>query len=76
MLYMAGMTGFFKDAAGQPYEAFCILTTAANESVQRIHDRMPVILAADEREAWLSDDGFMSHVLERVGLELVLTLTA
>jgi len=72
MLYMAGMTGFFKDATGQPYEAYCILTTASNESVQPIHDRMPVILMPDEREAWLTDEGFMQHVLERAGPELTL----
>ena len=71
MLHMAGMSGTFKDTAGQPYEAFCILTTAANESVQPIHDRMPVILSPNEREAWLTDNDFMSHVLERAGPELV-----
>jgi len=74
MLFMAGMSGFFKDAANQPYEAFCILTTAANASVQPIHDRMPVILMPDEREAWLNDDGFMQHVLDRAGPELTLEL--
>ena len=72
MLYMAGLTGLFKDAAGKPIEAYCILTTVANQSVRPIHDRMPVILQPDERERWLADDGFMHHVLERVGPELVL----
>lgn len=72
MLYMAGMTNIFKDASGNPFEAYCILTTAAVPSVARIHDRMPVILAADEQELWLKDDRFMSHVLKRSGPELVL----
>ena len=30
---------------------FTILTTAANESMRPYHDRMPVYLAADERDA-------------------------
>lgn len=35
-----------------------ILTRAANDSVEPIHDRMPVVLDTNEREAWLggSDD--------------------
>lgn len=35
-----------------------MMTRAANASVEPIHDRMPVILNADEREVWLggSDD--------------------
>lgn len=72
MLYMAGMTNVFQDAAGNPYAAYCILTTAASKSVKEIHDRMPVILTPDERETWLTDDNFMRHVLERSGPELVL----
>lgn len=76
ILYMAGMMNSFKDAEGKPYEAFCILTTGANPSVAPVHDRMPVILQPDERERWLTDGEFMVRVLERVGPELVLTLTA
>jgi putative SOS response-associated peptidase YedK len=34
---------------------FTILTTEANELVATLHDRMPVILAADDRELWLTD---------------------
>ena len=32
----------------------CIITTAANSLMESIHDRMPVILDADQWEAWLS----------------------
>lgn len=31
-----------------------IMTRAANEHVTPVHDRMPVILSADERDAWLN----------------------
>jgi len=70
MLYMAGMIGTFRDAFGEEYSAFTILTTAANENVAPIHDRMPVILAADEIDPWTSDHGFMEFVLHRPGPEL------
>lgn len=32
----------------------CIITTSANSLMEPIHDRMPVILDADQWEAWLS----------------------
>jgi len=69
-LYMAGITSTFRDAFGEEYDAFTILTTAANENVSPIHDRMPVILSADEVDLWTSDNGFMEFVLHRPGLEL------
>lgn len=34
--------------------AFVILTTAANDPVRRIHDRMPVVLSQEGAAAWLS----------------------
>lgn len=73
MLYMAGIANVFKDESGQPYETYCILTTAANNSVSVVHDRMPVILMPDELDKWLADNGFMNRVLARDGPELVLS---
>lgn len=32
---------------------FTIVTTDANELVGRLHDRMPVIIAPEDRERWL-----------------------
>lgn len=37
-------------------ETFSILTTAANELLASIHDRMPVILRPDDYELWLNRD--------------------
>ena len=71
MLYMAGMVGTFHDTFGVEYSAFTILTTAANESVAPIHDRMPVILGAEEVDLWITDNSFMEFVLHRSGPELV-----
>ena len=70
ILYMAGIVNTFQDALGAPYSAFVILTTAANEYVSPIHDRMPVILSPDEVDLWSRDDDFMEYVLHRSGPEL------
>jgi putative SOS response-associated peptidase YedK len=39
----------------KPIESCTILTTDANEALRQIHDRMPVILAADSYRHWLSN---------------------
>jgi putative SOS response-associated peptidase YedK len=65
MLYMAGMMNTFEDK-----DDFVILTTAANNSMMPFHDRMPVILAANECIDWLRSDVFMREVLTRKSMEL------
>jgi len=66
MLYMAGV------ANG---ESFVILTRAANQYMA-IHDRMPVILEADEMGAWLRDDQFISKLFGRGGAVLEMKLSS
>src|SRR5690606_30465789 len=44
----------WKPKDGEPLETFTIVTTDANESVARIHDRMPVILPMESLETWLT----------------------
>jgi putative SOS response-associated peptidase YedK len=68
---MAGIADIFRDSSGEVYSAFVILTTAANESTLPIHDRMPVVLAPEERDLWIHDDGFTKHALGRTGPGLV-----
>jgi putative SOS response-associated peptidase YedK len=53
MLYMAGFFGSFRDKLGQPYDGFVIMTAAANDSMALLHDRMPIILTASQRQQWL-----------------------
>ena len=72
LLFMAGIIGTFRDINNVDYSAFVILTTNANESVLPIHDRMPVILAHDERNNWIKDETFVEHALNRPGPELML----
>jgi putative SOS response-associated peptidase YedK len=54
----SGLGEFGRGAAGDgdddTVETFAILTTAANEAVAEVHDRMPVTLSADEETAWLA----------------------
>ena len=43
-------------ATGEWIRTFCIITTAANELVGRIHDRMPAILRPEDYGRWLALD--------------------
>ena len=42
--------------AKEKLETFSIITTAANTFMEKIHDRMPVILGRDQEEFWLDKD--------------------
>ncbi len=50
------------DASTPTLRTLTIITTDANDVVEPIHDRMPVILAEDEEDRWL--DGGDLHVLD------------
>ncbi|MDZ7701684.1 MAG: SOS response-associated peptidase [Halobacteriales archaeon] len=41
---------------GDALRTVAIVTTAANETVGEVHDRMPVVLEPDEEAAWLAAD--------------------
>lgn len=43
-------------AAGREIHSFTIITTTANSLVKKLHDRMPVILLPDQKQAWLDPD--------------------
>ncbi len=49
----AGLWERWRDPQGEPVETCTILTTSANELMQPIHDRMPVILDAQVEALWL-----------------------
>jgi putative SOS response-associated peptidase YedK len=51
---MAGLWEVWRPAQGAPIESFTIVTTAANDLVRPVHDRMPVIFPDEESaSAWL-----------------------
>jgi putative SOS response-associated peptidase YedK len=50
----AGVWDRWKSPAGQVLESCSILTTAANELLEDVHDRMPVILPRRHYQTWLT----------------------
>lgn len=68
-LYFAGCYRFEGD---EPH--FVILTTEPNESVRKIHDRMPLILKQEQLESWLSDGGDYRELLKQTPGELKSTM--
>jgi putative SOS response-associated peptidase YedK len=53
----AGVWDRWTPAGGTPLLTCAIVTCDANDLVARVHDRMPVILPAEARGAWLARDG-------------------
>ena len=50
----AGLYEYWQDKAGVEHiESYTILTTDANAMMQRLHDRMPVLLHEADYDAWL-----------------------
>jgi len=66
ILYMAGFYNHFQDK-----ERFIIITTQANESVKKTHDRMPLILEERELEDWIYDDKFLEFTLHKIPVQLI-----
>lgn len=65
ILYMAGFYNCFQNE-----DRYIILTTAANASVEKVHDRMPLLLEREELEPWIYDDRFLDFALHRVPTRL------
>lgn len=53
---MAGILKTYQDENGKPFTAFSIITTAANEQMRAIHDRMPVILDPEDEAFYLDQN--------------------
>lgn len=60
VLYMAGFSRRYGER-----EHFVILTTAANTSMEPVHDRMPLILEQDEIVEWVLDDTKTERILHQ-----------
>jgi putative SOS response-associated peptidase YedK len=55
------MAGIYDVRGGVP--CFCILTTAANDSMREVHDRMPLVLERKQIEPWLYDMSVTGYFL-------------
>ncbi|MEA3275021.1 MAG: SOS response-associated peptidase [Pseudomonadota bacterium] len=53
---MAGLWERWHGEDGEALESCTIIVTDANDLVRSIHDRMPVILAGEDYDAWLDPD--------------------
>ncbi len=60
-LYMAAI---YDVRDGVP--CYCILTTAANDSMREVHDRMPLVLEREQIGPWLSDTNATEQILSMV----------
>lgn len=52
----AGLWDLWKKPDGGELQSFTIITTAANDLLRPIHERMPVILDGEGEERWLDPD--------------------
>lgn len=55
-IYMAGLWSVWRDGDRPPLLSCTILTTDSVGDLQRIHDRMPLIMPADSCDRWLDPD--------------------
>ncbi len=62
LMVMAGLWGQADVKGKGGVDAYCVLTTEANETVLEIHDRMPVLLAEEDWMVWLDPDTPMSRL--------------
>jgi len=52
----AGLWESYEDEDQKPVFTFTIITTKANSTISRIHERMPVILKPNSEKIWLSSE--------------------
>lgn len=62
---IAGLWDVWRKGEGDPLATFAIVTTAANELVGLVHDRMPAILDAEGEALWLSGRRLTASELAR-----------
>ena len=61
---MAGFCDWFENE-----RRFVILTTDANESMRKVHERMPLILEKEQLSDWF-DDRKMEEILNQIPVQL------
>lgn len=51
---LAGLWESWRHSSGKVIRTFTIITTEANDLIEKVHDRMPVILMPDQYDDWLN----------------------
>lgn len=64
LMAMAGLWQLWNPPEGDAVESFTILTTSANEALQEIHVRMPVILESEAQACWLDHGASVDDLTE------------
>ena len=57
------LAGFYRREQGVP--RFTVLTTEANDSMIKVHDRMPVMIGREEIRPWIEDGARLTEFLSR-----------
>ena len=60
LMYLAGLWKPSEDET-----RFVVITAPANASVSNVHDRMPLIIDADEARAWIFDEDAAKELLKK-----------
>ena len=54
LVAFAGLYDTWKDTTGEEIQTFTIVTRDADDHMARLHNRMPVVLAREDEQAWLA----------------------
>ena len=54
------------DISSSAKASYCIITTAANDSMKAVHDRMPLILSREQAADWIFDSSATENLLQLV----------
>jgi putative SOS response-associated peptidase YedK len=74
VLALGGLWESWLGADGSEIDTGCILTTAANDSLAPIHDRMPVIIAPGDQERWLTAQEPVTDLLRPAANDLLVAM--
>ena len=66
IMSVAGIWETWSPENGAELQTFSIITTEANSFMEKIHDRMPVILRKEDEEAWLDPKNNGSPLLQKL----------
>lgn len=73
LMLMAGLYDTAKDAKGEEFQSYTIVTGGPNVLMQEIHDRMPMIIHPDDAPLWMDREideiGPLEHLLQPIAGE-------